>query len=297
MLIRLFTALWQRLGYLPLIGLHAIGVTIGTLYWLLPTRERRTTRINLSLCFPELNPSSSARLCRRHLQHMGRSLMELSAVWFRPLNRVDSLVYDTIGEEHLDRPSGQGLILLLPHLGCWEIIGLLLPQREQVTSLYRPPRNSELAPLIKQARERSGATLVPTDNQGVKRIYQTLQKGGTTCILPDQQPSSDRGAVFASFFGQPALTMLLVNRLARKTGAKIVIGYAERLSWGRGFRIHYFPAPEGLDHEDPVQAADALNLGLEGAIQECPEQYQWSYKRFRAQPDQALSPYSKKSHP
>lgn len=297
MLIRLFTALWQRLGYLPLIGLHAIGVLIGTAYWLLPSRERRTTRINLALCFPHLDDSSRERLCRRHLQHMGRSLMELSAVWFRPMNKVAGLIHETSGAEHLERPSGQGMILLLPHLGCWEIIGLLLPLREQVTSLYRPPRNSELAPLIKQARERSGATLVPTDNQGVKRIYQTLQQGGTTCILPDQQPSSTRGAVFAPFFGQPALTMLLVNRLARKTGARIVIGYAQRLPWGRGFHIHYFPAPEGLDHEDPGQAAKALNQGLEQAIGECPEQYQWSYKRFRAQPDQALSPYSKKSHP
>jgi KDO2-lipid IV(A) lauroyltransferase len=297
MLIRLFTALWQRLGNLPLIGLHAIGVIIGTLYWLLPTRERRTARINLSLCFPELNESSSARLCRRHMQHMGRSLMEFSAVWFRPLNKVTRLVYETSGEEHLDRVPGQGLIVLMPHLGCWEIISLTLPQREQVTSLYRPPRNTELAPLIKQARERSGATLVPTDNQGVRRIYQTLQQGGTTCILPDQQPSSTRGAAFAPFFGQPALTMLLVNRLARKTGAKIVIGYAERLSWGRGFHIRYFPAPEGLDHDDPQQAAEALNLGLEEAVNECPEQYQWSYKRFRTQPDGALSPYSKKSRP
>jgi KDO2-lipid IV(A) lauroyltransferase len=293
MLIRLFTALWQRMGGLPLSWLHAIGAMLGSLYGVLPNRERRTCRINLALCFPEMDEADRKRLCRRNMQHMGRSLMELSTVWFRPYDRVAGLVQHISGEEHLKRPPDQGLILLLPHLGCWEIIGLILPQREQVTSLYRPPRNSELGPMMKQARERSGATLVPTDNQGVKRIYQTLQQGGTTCILPDQQPNSQRGAAFAPFFGQPALTMLLINRLVRKTGAKVVIGYAERLPSGEGFHIHYRPGPEGLDDKDPKRAAEALNRGLEAAIRECPEQYQWSYKRFRARPDETPSPYRK----
>ncbi len=291
MLIRSFIMLWRRLGYLPLSWLHALGRLIGFCYWLLPNRERRTARINLALCFPDLSESQRSVLCRRTLQELGCSLMELSAIWFQPVERVSAMVWQISGEQHLRRAPGQGLILLLPHLGCWEIIGVVLPAREQVTSLYRPPRKPQLETLIKQARERSGSTLVPTDAQGVKRIYQALQQGGTTCILPDQQPQSSRAAVFAPFFEQPALTMLLVNRLARKTGAKVVIGFAERLPAGAGYHIHYFPAPAGLSDADPRQAAEALNRGLESVIRECPEQYQWTYKRFRAQPDDAPSPY------
>jgi KDO2-lipid IV(A) lauroyltransferase len=294
MLIRLLIALWRHFGYLPLAWLHAIGLMIGTLYWYFPNRERRATQINLSICFPELNPSQRDVLCRRSLQQMGRSLMELSSIWFRPVDEVCGLVRAVSGEAHLNRSPGQGLILLLPHLGCWEIIGVVLPQREQVTSLYRPPRKRQLESLIKQARERSGSTLVPTDNQGVKRIYQALKQGGTTCILPDQQPKSSRASVFAPFFGHPALTMLLINRLARKTGAKIVIGYAERLAGGRGYHIHYRLPPAGLGDKDPQQAAEALNRGLESVIRACPEQYQWSYKRFREQPDKGSSPYQEK---
>ncbi len=294
MLTRLLIALWRRLGFLPLSVLHAFGSMLGSLYWLLPTRERRTARINLSLCFPELSESRRERLCRRSLQHLGRSLMEFSTIWFGSMRRVSGLVRQVSGESHLQREPGRGLIVLAPHLGCWEIMGLMLPQVEQVTSLYRPPRKSDLAPSIKQARERSGATLVPTDTQGVKRIYQNLQQGGTTIILPDQRPTAGRGAVFAPFFGQSALTMVLINRLARKTGAKILIGYAERLPWGRGFHVHYLPAPPGLDDADPQRAAEALNLALESVIRDCPEQYQWTYKRFLDQPGEARSPYRKR---
>ncbi|MGD8908270.1 MAG: lysophospholipid acyltransferase family protein [Chromatiales bacterium] len=294
MLSQLLIALWRRLGRLPLPWLHGIGRMLGLFFWLIPNRERRTTRINLALCFPELNASQREAMCRRTLQQLGCSLMELSAVWFCPMSRVSAFVRRVSGEENLQREAGQGLILLVPHLGCWEIIGLVLPACEQVTSLYRPPRKPQLETLIKQARERSDATLVATDNQGVRRIYQALRQGGTTCILPDQQPQTSRAAVFAPFFRQPALTMMLINRLARKTGAKIVIGYAERLPKGAGYHIHYRPAPAGLDDADPQQAAQALNQALESVIRECPDQYQWSYKRFRSQPDGLPSPYRDK---
>jgi Kdo2-lipid IVA lauroyltransferase/acyltransferase len=294
MLIRLLIALWRRLGRLPLAWLHAIGRQLGLFYWLFPNRERRITRINLALCFPQLSEQEREAMCRRTLQQMGCSLMELSAIWFRPVAEVSGLVQQVSGEEHLQREPGQGLILLLPHLGCWEIIGVVLPARERVTSLYRPPRKPQLESLIKQARERSGSTLVPTDTQGVKAIYKALRDGGTTCILPDQQPPSARASVFAPFFGQPALTMLLINRLAKKTGAKVVIGYAERLSRGTGYHIHYQPAVDGLDDADPQRAAEVLNQGLESVIRLLPDQYQWSYKRFRAQPDGVPSPYRRK---
>ncbi len=291
MLIRFFIALWQRLGFLPLSWLHAVGRFIGLLYWLLPNRERRTVRINLALCFPELDEAQRAVLCRRTLQEMGCSLMELSAIWFQPVEKVTALVRQVSGEEHLRRAPGQGLIILAPHLGCWEIIGVVLPASERVTSLYRPPRKPQLEALIKQARERSGSTLVATNTRGVKRLYQALQQGGATCILPDQQPKSSRAAVFAPYFGQPALTMLLIQRLARKTGAKIVFAFAQRLPSGAGYHLRYQAAPAGLDDEDPQRAAEALNRGLESVIREIPEQYQWSYKRFRTQPDEAASPY------
>jgi KDO2-lipid IV(A) lauroyltransferase len=78
--------------------------------------------------------------------------------------------------------------------------------------------------------------------------------------------------------------MLLVSRLARKTGAPVVFMIAERLPAARGYRIHCLPAPDGIDSEDDVEAATALNRGVEDCVRICPEQYLWSYKRFRSRP-------------
>ncbi|MCG7872537.1 MAG: lipid A biosynthesis acyltransferase [Candidatus Thiodiazotropha lotti] len=295
MLERILFKFWYSLHRLPLSWLHALGRVLGRLYTLIPNRELRTTEINLGLCYPGMDEVERRQLRNQTMQQIGCTLMEMSAIWFRPLDDVLAMINTIHGEEHLIRDEGQGLIILAPHIGCWEIVGVELQRRGRLTNLYRPPRKESFGDLVKQARERGGAETVPTDNRGVKRILQVLKTGGMTGILPDQQPKSDRGAEFAPFFGHPALTMLLTNKLARKTGAKVILACAERLSGGRGYDIHYLPAPEGIADADPLRAARALNQSVETLINMFPTQYQWSYKRFAKQPDGIPSPYKKQS--
>jgi KDO2-lipid IV(A) lauroyltransferase len=283
--------IWRVSGFLPLKWLHRIGHLLGGFFIWLPNREKRITETNLRLCFPEKSDKELKRIRDRSIREMGATLMEVALIWFAPTRRVLALIKQTSGAELLEREQGQGVIMLSPHMGCWEIIGQELSTHERVTCLYRPPRNRAYEAVIKQSRERTGAELVPTDASGVKRVYQTLREGGVTCILPDQQPKSDTGAVFAPFFGIPALTMLLINRLARKTNAKVIFTYAERLSSGVGYHIHYIEADEKVRDADPVVAATALNQGVEAIVRKLPTQYQWSYKRFQIQPDGAKSPY------
>jgi KDO2-lipid IV(A) lauroyltransferase len=139
---------------------------------------------------------------------------------------------------------------------------------------------------IRRARERFGAELVPADRTGMRRIVEALAAGEGLGILPDQEPLKQHG-VFAPFFGTPALTMTLVARLTRKYGAVSIFGYCERTSSG-GFRLRFQPAPEGLDSEDLAVAATQLNRGVEECVRRCPEQYTWSYRRFRTRPPSEL---------
>ena len=75
--------------------------------------------------------------------------------------------------------------------------------------------------------------------------------------------------------------MSLVSRLVTKTGATPVFLFAERIPRSRGFYMRWLPAPDGIDDEDLVSSASAINRGVEKCVRLCPEQYQWTYKRFR----------------
>jgi KDO2-lipid IV(A) lauroyltransferase len=75
----------------------------------------------------------------------------------------------------------------------------------------------------------------------------------------------------------------------------VVFCYAERLPNGEGFSIHYLPAPDGVGAADSLVAAEALNRGIENCIRRRPDQYQWSYKRFKRRPAGAPSVYRRLS--
>jgi KDO2-lipid IV(A) lauroyltransferase len=101
-----------------------------------------------------------------------------------------------------------------------------------------------------------------------------LQHRGAVGLLPDQAPKSGEG-VWADFFGRPAYTMTLVARLQRATGAAIIMAFAERLAGGRGYHIHFEEVPTAQFDEA------ALNRAIEAQIRRRPEQYLWSYSRYK----------------
>ncbi len=114
-------------------------------------------------------------------------------------------------------------------------------------------------------------------------MLQTLRAGNAVGILPDQDPG-DEGGQFAPFFGHPANTMVLLSKLAIRSGAPVFLLYAERLSRGRGYQLHFERLPDAVGHEPLADSLAALNRTLEQAIRHHPEQYLWSYKRFKRQP-------------
>ena len=97
--------------------------------------------------------------------------------------------------------------------------------------------------------------------------------------------------MFAPFFGIPAYTMIFLSRLSMKTGAPIVFVWCERLSFGRGYRLHFRPAARDTYSGDLAESVAAINRTVEGLIRECPAQYQWSYRRFRTRPEGEPSLY------
>jgi KDO2-lipid IV(A) lauroyltransferase len=207
-------------------------------------------------------------------------------LWTRAREPIRALVAQVSGEDEVKRllARGRGLIVAIPHLGAWEMVGLYCSMHYPMTSLYRAPRLAELDTLMRHARERFGSTLVPTDQRGIRALYKTLGRGALVAILPDQVPGREAGSVFAPFFGIPASTMVLLSRLAQTTGAGVVFAYAERLARGQGSHLHFLPAPPEIYAEDLATSATAVNAMVEHCVRACPTQYQWVYKRFRVRP-------------
>jgi KDO2-lipid IV(A) lauroyltransferase len=269
---------------LPFRLCHGIGYCLGNLLYWLPNDARRITRINLRLCFPDLDTAARARLARRSLIQLAQGVFELGALWLWPGDRLLSLVREVEGLEQLREAltEGRGVIMLTPHLGAFELTGLYCGHYFKGTSLYRPTRIGLDAELCRW-RGRLGHRLVPTDRRGVSALRRALERGEGVGILPDQDPPRG-GGVYAPFFDIETYTISLPSRLAIRTGAVVMVIVAERLPLGRGFRLRCRRAADTI-REEPLEASvAAMNHEIETLIRELPEQYVWSYKRFKTRP-------------
>ena len=266
---------------MPLLLNHALGVFVGTLATWIPNKRLSTCRTNIQRCFPELSVNESKRLVRSTMRHTGRGLVEAGRMWLRPAEDNLALIRAVEGEEVVQQAleSGRGVILATPHLGNWELFGLYCSHNYPMTNMYRAPPMKGLDETIREGRQSSGGRYVPADASGVRAQLKALKDGEMVGILPDQVPAE--GSVTAPFFGIPAVTMTLLSQLARKSGAVVIFGFAERLPWARGYRLHFLPPDDLITTADLEDSVAHVNQQVEKCIRMRPEQYLWVYKRFR----------------
>jgi KDO2-lipid IV(A) lauroyltransferase len=263
---------FRLLSLLPLPLLHLLGAGLGWVAFLAsPTYRRRfvANAAQAGLALRDIRPAVAAA---------GALVAELPRLWFGSAPRIE---WD--GAELIEqaRADGLGVVFLTPHLGCFEVTAQGYAARYgDITVLYRPARKPWLRKLVDSARARSRLATAPTSLAGVRQMLKALRAGQAVGLLPDQVPPHGMGC-WATFFGRDAYTMTLPARLARQTGARVLLAWGERLAWGRGYCIHLRPAPAVLS-DVPSIAAAQVNTLLEGLIRERPAQYLWGYARYKA---------------
>ena len=267
---------FRLLSFLPLALLHALGALAGCAAWILSSRYRHQLRANLALA---VGLEAARKIELKAAVEAGRMALELPAIWCRSLARMLSLMREVRGFEHVERArAAGGIIFITPHLGCFEIAGQYCASLGPLTALYRPPRRASLAPVMLAGRRRGQMALAPADLSGVRQLLRALKRGENVGLLPDQAPQVGEG-VWADFFGKPAFTMTLASRLIDQPGVTALLMWAERLSWGRGYRMHFSPLPPLTG--DAAARATQLNAALEALILQCPAQYLWGYNRYK----------------
>ena len=280
----LVSAALRLCAWLPLETARALGRWFGARYWALDTRRRRIVERNIALAYPQLPTSEQRLLVRQTLEETGALAAEMGHVWLLPWHKSEKLIVETQGTDAVQAAlrAGKGVIVLGPHLGNWEILGLHLATLGDMVALYKPAKIPQLDGLIRRSRERSGGRLVATDPRGIAAIVKSVKRGGISGILPDQVPDTEVGALNVPFMGVKCATAALGVNLINRAGALAFMGAAFRVPGG--FKVTYVPAPDALYADDAATALTAMNKGIEALLGGYDAQYQWLYKRFRCRP-------------
>jgi KDO2-lipid IV(A) lauroyltransferase len=247
--------------------------------------KRHTTERNLERCYPEMGAAERAQLVKDSFQHYLCNVLESGQNWYwspgRLAQRCEDLAPLDLLRDAIGR--GRGVVLMAPHWGAWEMLGIFLQNIPEFAILYKPPSHEALNQALLEKRRRAGGLLIPATATGLRQLYAQIRGGKAAGVLPDQQPSAGKGE-FAPFMGVPALTAVLVPRLVQRTGCEVFTGGAERLPGGR-YRLHVMPVAEGVYSNDLITALTAVNQEVARCIAIDPAQYLWSYRRFKTQPE------------
>lgn len=294
-----FWSSWLLFGFLTLTGWLPYPVSIklgrllGRMMLAMGGERERVARINLKLCFPELGENEIQSLLREHFEFLGIATIETGLCWLGPRDKLQPLLKEIVGEEHLDRAlqEGHGALLLSCHFTHLEMGSSLLAGHRPLAAVYKPNKKNPLfEAMMHRSRDSHGRIISRSDTRGMLRA---LRDNLPLWYAPDQNYKGTF-AVFAPFFGVNASTNAATSRLAKISKAPVLPFFQERMEDDSGYRLIIKPPLDNFPSETTEEDATRINKLFEEEIARRPAEYLWVHRRFKSRPEGEAKIYPKK---
>jgi KDO2-lipid IV(A) lauroyltransferase len=268
----------------PYRSLPGISKVLSPIIRFIDRKHVRIASKNLEKTADVCPPAGIPAFIAKVYDHVGLGVVEMLKMP-RLLRRNDLSRYVTlVGFDVLSRcvKDGLGVIIVIGHLGNWEIGGLAVTLAGYpIQSLARPIDNPWIDRYLKRFRTRTGQKMIPRD-RALHDMIRVLLKGGMLVVQVDQD-ARDLG-VFVNFFGRPASTHRAPATLSLKYRAPVVL-----VNTYREGRMNYAVCSEPIypdayrSHSDPVKAlTQTYSSRFEEFVRQHPEQWFWMHDRWKS---------------
>ena len=152
----------RLLSWLPFSLNRRLGSLVGQLGWQLRSESRIVSQINVGICFPELDHAAQNALARQSMIETGKGASELAYLWLHP-DEALRMIRRIEGDQPLRETlaSGRGVMVLAPHLGCWEMVNFWLSSEFDMHAMFKPSIFEPVNELVGQSRAHFKSTLHP----------------------------------------------------------------------------------------------------------------------------------------
>ena len=245
-------------------------------------RLRAIALRNLEFAYSRQTPRERSHIVDGVFRSIGRMLYS-----FAKLPEIKaSNVGEWIGYEGLEnyleaKQHGRGVLIATAHLGNWELSAFTHAfMTEPMNIVVRPLDNPRIDAFVEARRQLSGNRIIGKWD-APRSILRALRKNEAVGVLIDQNTSLQEG-VFVDFFGMPACATTAFTRLAIRTGAVVIPGFALWSEKRQRHVLHFYPA---VPITGDIQAdTQRLHSVLEGVIREHPDQWLWIHRRWKTRP-------------
>jgi heptosyltransferase-2 len=279
---------------LPLGFLFAFGEFLGVCAWTFSGKYRRLARRNLEIAFAnEKSPRELRQLVRRHFRRLGANLLcSAKLIQMPPEKILEHVEVENIESMAREFRAGVPVVLVLSHLGTWEVFAQLMPKFVgfvRNASVYQGLGNRFIDEHVRRTRSQTGLELFDR-HDGFEPVIDLLRSGGGVGVLSDQH-AGDHG-VWTPFFGRLASTSPLPALLAKRTRAALIAAGVYTTGPAR-WRMVF---TERFDQTGASVAVltSKINHVIEEQIRRAPEDWFWVHNRWKTpQPNFLLANYKR----
>ena len=265
-----------------------LGAFLGDLLWWVIVPRRRIALANLRACFPAMAEDERRRIARQCFRNLARSALDHSVLWRADRARVERYIR-VEGAGNALSEKNRPLIMIAPHFVGLDAGGIRFNTLARGISIYSRQKNLVWDAWLLKGRQRfNDPVLVARQGVDMRAVVRTVRDGLPLYYLPDMDLGATN-SVFVPFFGVPAATIPMVSRIARMTGAKVMMAVTEMTA--DGYVLHFEPPWTDFPGESVEADTARMNRELERWVLKMPDQYLWTHKRFKTRPPGAPGIY------
>ncbi len=278
----LFYIILKPLSYFPLGLLYFFSNIVYFLAFNFVRYRRKVVRANLLTAFPNKSEAELKEIEKGFYKHFIDFIFE--SIKVVSISSKEVLKRTSIkNPELLNRlfAEDKNVIVTCGHYNNWEFYSLSLPKLTpyKTYSIYQPLKNKFYDQILFNSRTRNGMNLIGTKDI-IPFFTATTDEKKMVIIVNDQSPSNLQSAYWNVFLNQETGWNNGPEKLARKYDYAVLFGHSKKIK--RGFYEVEFTTI--AEHPSQLEPGDITNIYaqlLEKLIQENPEFWLWSHKRWK----------------
>lgn len=253
--------------HLPIGVSLILGKMIGFFLYCSPRKRHQAFR-NIKLVFPQKNKKATQSILRRSFINLGLSIIESFIV---------SRIFKYVELKGKEKIQDEGQILVGIHEGSWEVSNCFLAQHFNYVILARQQKDKGLDRLLNETRRKANLEVCLS----LKELLKFVKKNYFLGLVIDH--GAEENAPFIPFFSHPVPTPTGAAHLAKKFKKNIYPCFVYRK---RNFsHCIEIGDPISAQHKDEREILAELHSFYEKMLREHPDEYIWSFKRFKRKND------------
>jgi KDO2-lipid IV(A) lauroyltransferase len=279
-------ALWWLIALLPLKILYFFSDILFLFTYYFPGYRKKTVMKNLRNAFPEKSEDEIRTISKKFYRHFSDTLIEiLKMIHLSPKELADRIKVKNPEVLNDLYSQNKSVIAVVGHFNNWEwILGTKPYVPHYSMAIYKPLNNKYFNRFLIRNRSRYGVELISM-RETLRKIlyYKQINKVTLCAFITDQSPVWEETQYWANFLNQMTPVYLGIEKMAIKTGQAVVFLHVQKIARGR-YEMEVIRLFDSVDNVTPYEITNKHLEVLEKIINEKPECWLWSHRRWKLTP-------------